>query len=84
MIEANQSDALPRDLTAKLVMGMAKGAAQLALEQGSGKPAIIAEHIASEGTYSKLGLDLLKQQQAFAPWQEASELLLHKLAEDKS
>lgn len=84
LIEANQSAALPRDLAAQLVMGMASGAAKLALEQASRRPVEIAEHIASEGTYSKLGLDLLKQQRAFAPWKEASELLRRKLAEDKA
>ena len=82
LIEATQSPALPPDIAAKLVMGMAKGAAELALVKTDLSPGEIAHSIATEGTYSKLGLDLLEQNKAFAPWREASEMLRQKLNAD--
>ncbi len=64
----------------ELVMGMAKGAAELALASKEISPAEIASGIATEGTFSKLGLDLLEQQAAFEPWREACKLLQKQLA----
>ena len=61
-------------------MGMAAGAAELALEKTGQSPGQIASNIATEGTFSKMGLDLLRQEQAFEPWQQACELLKQKLA----
>mgnify|MGYP000235822828 FL=1 len=57
---------------------MAKGAASLALQktETSGE---IAEAIATDGTFSKLGLDVLKEQNAFAPWDDACGLLIKRL-----
>ena len=63
-------------------MGMAKGAAELALARPEQSPGEIARAIATEGTYSRLGLDLLEQNQAFTPWREASDLLRQKLNSD--
>ena len=40
----------------------------------------IASGIATEGTFSKLGLDLLEQHAAFEPWREACKLLQKQLA----
>lgn len=80
LIQSTQGPSLPPALSAKLVMGMAKGAAALALEKSEMTPAEIAEQIATEGTFSKMGLDLLRQEQAFAPWAEAASLLKDKLA----
>ena len=82
LIQATKSPVLPPDMVAKLVMGMAKGAAELALARPEQSPGDIAQSIATDGTYSKIGLDLLKQNQAFAPWREASELLRQKLEGD--
>lgn len=82
LIQATQSPALPADIAAQLVMGMAKGAADLALAKSDQSPGEIARSIATEGTYSRLGLDLLEQNQAFAPWREASEMLRKKLDSD--
>ena len=80
LIQATQGPGLPMELSAQLVMGMAKGAAELALASKDISPAEIASGIATEGTFSKLGLDLLKQQSAFEPWREACNLLQKKLA----
>ncbi len=79
LIQATQGPTLPASLSAELVMGMARGAAELALAKSDTAPGDIAAAIATEGTYSKLGLDLLQQQAAFEPWQEACELLQQKL-----
>ena len=82
LIEATRGPSLPPEIAAQLVMGMAKGAAELALEKPDQSPGQIATRIATEGTFSKMGLDLLKQEQAFAPWQQACELLQRQLAGD--
>jgi pyrroline-5-carboxylate reductase len=80
LIEANASDELPHPVNPQLVMGMARGAAELALSRLDTPPRDIVSAIATEGTYSKLGLDLLQQRDAFAPWREACELLQQRLA----
>ena len=82
LIEATRGPNLPADLSAELVMGMAQGAARLALSKAGTTPQEIAAGIATEGTYSKLGLDLLRQRQAFDPWREACKLLEQKLTSD--
>ena len=82
LIEATQGPKLPAGLSAELVLGMAQGAARLALARTDTTPQEIAAGIATEGTYSKLGLDLLRRQQAFEPWREACKLLEQKLAGD--
>lgn len=83
LIEATQGPDLPAPLSAELVMGMARGAAELALAKSDTTPAEIAAGIATEGTFSKLGLDLLQQNAAFQPWREACELLQKQLAASK-
>jgi pyrroline-5-carboxylate reductase len=82
LIQATQGPELPTPLSAELVMGMARGAAELALSKTDSSPGEIAAAIAYDGTYSKLGLDLLQQQAAFEPWQQACELLQQRLAAD--
>jgi len=79
LIEATEGPNLPAGLSAELVMGMAKGAAELALANRGQSPGEIATDIATEGTFSKLGLDLLKDKQAFKPWREACKLLERQL-----
>jgi pyrroline-5-carboxylate reductase len=79
LIQATAGKQLPTELARELVLGMAKGAASLALQDKSRTPGEIATDIATEGSYSKLGLDLLKNQAAFKPWQEACQLLIDKL-----
>jgi len=81
LIEATRSSTLPKEIAAQLVMGMARGAADLALADNTRSPGEIATGIATEGTFSKLGLELLEQNQAFAPWRMACELLQEKLAD---
>lgn len=80
LIEATQGPELPAELSAELVMGMAKGAAELALANNHIPPGEIANGIATEGTFSKLGLDLLRENAAFEPWREACQLLQKQLA----
>ncbi len=79
LILSTAGDRLPRELASDLVLGMAKGAASLALQDKSRTPGEIATYIATEGTYSKLGLDLLKNQAAFEPWRQACQLLIDRL-----
>ena len=64
-------------------MGMARGAAELALAKSDVTPAEIADGIATEGTFSRLGLDLLQNSNAFEPWTEACELLQNRLTAGK-
>ena len=80
LIDATGGAKLPTGLSAELVMGMARGAAELALASKDVPPGDIAEAIATEGTFSKLGLDLLKNESAFEPWREACRLLEERLA----
>ena len=80
LIQSTQGPALPAGLSAELVMGMARGAAELALANKDMSPGEIARGIATEGTFSKLGLDLLEENAAFKPWREACELLQKQLA----
>ena len=82
LIEVNSGERLPRAVCAELVMGMARGAAELALARGDKTPAEIADSIATDGTFSRIGLDLLQQRGAFDAWREASEVLQRRLAED--
>jgi len=80
LIQSTQGPALPAGLSAELVMGMAKGAAELALANKDIPPGEIASNIATEGTFSRLGLDLLEESAAFKPWREACELLQKQLS----
>lgn len=80
LIEATEGPQLPQGLSTELVMGMAKGAAELALDRHDSTPGEIARSIATEGTFSKLGLDLLEEKSAFEPWREACKLLQKQLA----
>ena len=79
LIQSTQGPDLPASLSAELVMGMARGAAELALANKEVPPGEIASSIATEGTFSRLGLDLLEENAAFKPWREACELLQKQL-----
>ena len=83
LVNATTSKDFPRQLASELVLGMANGAARLALQDKSRSPGEIANYIATEGTFSKLGLDLLMDNNAFDPWQEACQLLLTRLKQDQ-
>ena len=82
LIQSTEGADLPKPLSAELVMGMARGAAELALSKSESTPGEIAAGIATDGSFSKLGLDLLQQRNALDPWREACELLQQRLAED--
>ena len=82
LVQATEGEALPHGLSRELVMGMAAGAARLALARDDKSAGEIAESIATEGTYSRLGLDLLRQEHAFDSWRDACALLQRRLAAD--
>ncbi len=79
LIQAIRGPDLPADVAARLVTGMARGAAETALADDRRSPGEIANGIASEGTYSRLGLDLLNESAAFGPWRDACHLLQNRL-----
>ncbi|MCP4238603.1 MAG: hypothetical protein GY770_34365, partial [Aestuariibacter sp.] len=78
LIDTTSGCALSSAMASKLVLGMAKGASSLALDEQT-SPGEIAETIATAGTFSKLGLDMLKQANAFEPWQQACDELSRKM-----
>lgn len=80
LIKACTSEALSKEKATELVLGMASGAARLSLQEKQPDPSEIAEIIATEGTFSKLGLDILKQDKAFEPWRKACEELQSRLS----
>lgn len=82
LIEATGGQKLPRPVAAELVLGMARGAAELALARPEEAPGEIAAQIATAGTYSRLGLDRLEREHAFEAWREACELLSERLEHD--
>lgn len=82
LIKSTSSGSLSTELASELVLGMAKGAASLALQDKARSPGEIAKAIAYDGTFSKLGLDLLKDRDAFEPWQKACQLLNNKFKEN--
>jgi len=84
LIRATAGKQLPTELARELVLGMAKGAASLALQDKSRTPGEIATNIATEGSYSRLGLDLLNDQAAFKPWHDACQLLIDKLNQNNN
>ncbi len=79
LIEATRGPALPSPIAAELVLGMARGAAELALSRPAQTPGEIGAGIATEGTYSRLGLDRLESEHAFDAWRDACELLRERL-----
>ena len=79
LIGATGGSSLPPAIAGELVLGMARGAAELALTRPEVSPGEIAAQIATEGTYSRLGLDLLEREQAFDSWRHACDLLRDRL-----
>ena len=61
---------------------MAEGAARMARSERQATPGEIADAIATDGTFSRQGLDLLFRDEAFGPWQAACELLRKQLARE--
>ncbi|MGI9405041.1 MAG: NAD(P)-binding domain-containing protein [Hyphomicrobiaceae bacterium] len=62
----------------RIVTGMAGGAAAIAAAQSDQSVDVIARKIASEGSFTKLGLDHLEAEDAFGPWREAYDLVLNR------
>lgn len=75
----SSNNALSPEKARQLVLGMAKGAASLALQKTE-SPGEIAGAIATDGTFSRLGLEILEQQKAFEPWDEACKLLMQRMS----
>jgi len=82
LIQSTAGERLSRELASELVLGMAKGAASLALQDKTRTPGEIGKYIATEGTYSRQGLDLLNNQNAFKPWHDACQLLIGKFRQN--
>lgn len=66
----------------KLVFGMAEGAARVAAETPAMTLEEITWEIATEGTFTRLGLEHLLQRDAFKPWSESFEKVLTALRGD--
>lgn len=62
-----------------LILGMARGAAEVALLKPEEELDATAREIASEGSFTRLGLDHLESQDAFAPWRQAFAKVLRAL-----
>ncbi len=80
LVKASTSESLSKEMATELILGMAKGAANLALQEKEHSPGEIAEAIATDGTFSRLGLDILEQNKAFEPWRKACEELQSRLS----
>ena len=57
----------------ELVLASVNGAVALAIARPERGLGAISDSIATDGTYTKLGLDLLQQRGAFEPWSEACD-----------
>jgi len=79
LIACTKSKDLPPETAKQLVLGFAEGAVRLAQQDIARSPGDIAETIATPGTFSRLGLDQLKQNRAFDAWRQACQLLRERL-----
>lgn len=71
LISASVAVGLDETVSRKVVLGMAEGAAAIAAAQGDQTVNAITRKIASEGSFTKRGLDHLEASDAFTPWREA-------------
>ncbi len=62
-----------------LVYGMAEGAARVASHAGKLSARAIAAEIASEGSFTRLGLTHLRENGGLSAWQQACEMLTQRL-----
>jgi len=79
LINATSGEKLPRGMATQLVLGMARGAASLSLQSDQQSPGEIANAIATDGTFSRLGLDILQENAAYEPWQAACTELAKRM-----
>ncbi|MEH6575686.1 MAG: NAD(P)-binding domain-containing protein [Amphritea sp.] len=70
---------MPPAQARELVLHSVRGATGLAAAKPELSLQGISDSIATEGTYTKLGLDLLQQQNSFSPWLQASDLVAKAL-----
>ena len=68
-----QSQGLEPTKARELVLASVNGAVALASAMPERDLRTISDSIATDGTYTKLGLDLLQQRGAFEPWSEACD-----------
>ncbi len=76
MIVESEKAGLDSVTARKIVLGMAEGAAAIAAAQSDDTVDVIARKIATEGSFTKRGLDHLEAKDAFEPWREAHGLVL--------
>lgn len=69
----------PEEVARDMVVRHVRGATTFALANPQQRLSDIADGIATEGTFTKLGLDELKQQDAFTPWRRALQKVEDKL-----
>jgi len=77
LIERSMEAGLDEETARKVVLGMAQGAAAIADAQGDQSVDVIARKIATDGSYTKRGLDHLEAVDAFKPWREAHGIVLN-------
>ncbi|SDO94498.1 pyrroline-5-carboxylate reductase [Desulforhopalus singaporensis] len=68
----------------ELVLHSVQGATALAAVKTDQSLREICDSIATSGTYTRIGLDILEAKEAFSPWAEACEKINEALAEEKS
>lgn len=69
--EETEKAGVSPEVARPLVLGMARGAAEVALLRTEEPLDVTAKTIASEGSFTRLGLDHLEERQAFVSWREA-------------
>ncbi|WP_120495699.1 NAD(P)-binding domain-containing protein [Kiloniella sp. EL199] len=72
---------LPHDKARNVILHNIRGATAYALQKEDQKLADITREIATEGTFTLEGLNLLKKQQGFTAWNQALEHVHKKLTE---
>ena len=71
LISASVAAGLDEHTSRQVVLGMAEGAAAVAAAQEDQSVNAITRKIASEGSFTKLGLDHIEAADALRPWREA-------------
>lgn len=71
LIRWYQAQGLEAQKARDLVLAAVSGATALASAKPQASLSAISDSIATDGTYTKLGLDLLQKRRAFEPWLEA-------------
>ncbi len=78
LTQATTAAGVPEEAARNIVTGMARGAAKVAAAQTEKSLGGIVGEIATEGTFTRLGLDHLEANDAFQPWDEAFDMILKR------